>query len=216
MSLNTCPLCQSNEIHFFHSDEHGTHYRCGVCDLISTDPAELPSPKTELERYDTHENNPDDPGYRQFLGHLFEPMNELLPTSSFGLDFGSGPGPTLNIMFEEQGHTMNIYDPFYADDTSVFDKQYDFITSTETFEHLHYPRKEIDLLWNCLKSGGYLGIMTKQARDKKHFKDWHYKKDDTHVTFFSKDTFRWLEDHWNAKLSFYDHYVVIFQKPKYS
>lgn len=212
MSLTNCPLCGSDDIHFFYSDEHGTFYRCNLCDLISSDPADLPSPATELERYNEHENNPDDPGYRKFLGHLFEPMNKLLAPHSHGLDFGSGPGPTLNIMFEEEGHTMNIYDPFYADDRSVFEEQYDFITSTETFEHLHHPRKEIDLLWSCLKPGGYLGIMTKQAKDKEHFKDWHYKKDDTHVTFFSKDTFRWLADYWNADLKFYDHYVVIFQK----
>jgi len=51
-------------------------------------------------------NSPDDPRYRAFLSRLFIPLNERIAPESCGLDFGSGPGPTLSVMFEEQGHTM--------------------------------------------------------------------------------------------------------------
>lgn len=212
MSLDTCPLCKSGDISLFHKDDYGTHYRCRVCKLISTDPADLPSPEEEKERYDTHENDPNDPDYRGFLSQLFDPLNKRLEPRSKGLDFGSGPGPTLSVMFEEEGHTVNLYDPFYAFDPGVFEEEYDFITSTETFEHLHHPGKEIDRLWNCLKPGGYLGVMTKLAGDHNQFADWHYKKDLTHVTFFTEDTFRWLADHLNASVEFPDDRVIILQK----
>lgn len=213
MSRTICPLCKSADISLFHKDEHGTHYLCRVCKLISTDPADLPSPEEEVERYDEHENDPDDPDYRAFLSQLFDPMKTLLEPNSKGLDFGSGPGPTLSVMFEEKGHSVNLYDPFYAYDPGVFEEEYDFITSTETFEHLHHPGKEIDRLWNCLKPGGYLGIMTKMAKDdKEFFADWHYKKDLTHVTFFTKDTFLWLVDHLNASVDFPADRVIILQK----
>lgn len=213
MSRTVCPLCNSTDISLFHKDEYGTHYLCRMCKLISSDPADLPSPEEELERYDEHENDPNDPNYRTFLNQLFEPLESLLEANSKGLDFGSGPGPTLSVMFEEMGHTVNLYDPFYAYNLTVFEEEYDFITSTETFEHLHHPRKEIDRLWNCLKPGGYLGIMTKIANDDiDFFSDWHYKKDLTHVTFFTKQTFLWLADYLNALVNFPADRVIILQK----
>lgn len=213
MSRAICPLCKNKDISLFHKDEHGTHYLCRVCKLISTDPAELPSPEEEIERYNEHENDPDDPDYRAFLSQLLDPLNKRLKPGSKGLDFGSGPGPTLSVMFEEKGHTVNLYDPFYAYDPGVFEDEYDFITSTETFEHLHHPRKEIDRLWNCLKTSGFLGIMTKLAKDNKEFfADWHYKKDLTHVTFYTEETFRWLADYLDASLEFPSDRVIILQK----
>jgi len=205
MSLEICPMCKSFGVALFYEDEHGTHYRCEVCKLISSDPADLPSPEDEIARYDQHENHPDDPDYRAFLSQLFDPLEPLLEPNSKGLDFGSGPGPTLSVMFEEKGHIVNLYDPFYAYNPSVFDEKYDFIVSTETFEHLHHPGKEVDRLWSCLKPGGYLGIMTKIA-------DWHYKKDLTHVTFFSEETFKWMAEHYGASLSIPNERVAILQK----
>ncbi len=108
---------------------------------------------------------------------------------------------------------MNIYDPFYADDPTVFEETYDFITSTEVAEHLHNPKEEFDKLWSCLRPGGHLGIMTKLATgNKEHFADWHYRLDNTHVTFYTKGTFRLLAEYWDASLNFYENDVMIFQK----
>jgi 2-polyprenyl-3-methyl-5-hydroxy-6-metoxy-1,4-benzoquinol methylase len=116
-------------------------------------------------------------------------------------------------MFEEQGHSMQIYDPFYANDPRVFDTTYDFITSTEVAEHLHNPAKEFERLWNCLRPGGYLGIMTKRAvKDRDFFADWHYRLDYTHVTFYTEDTFRWMAQNWGALVTFEGNNVAIFQK----
>ncbi len=218
MTPEHCILCDSEQVELFYEDTseqyRSTYYTCGNCHLIFAPEEYRPTPEEELERYDTHENDPEDERYRAFLGQLFEPVEERLPPNSKGLDFGSGPGPTLNIMFEEQGHTMNIYDPFYADDPSVFEGTYDFITSTEVAEHLHNPRREFQRLWSCLRPGGYLGIMTKMAKtgDRSFFADWHYHLDNTHVTFYTKDTFRWLADKWGASVTFYGDNVVVFEK----
>ena len=214
---DSCILCGSGQVRRFYEDRsdqyRSTYYQCQDCELIFVGERFLPTPQEELERYDTHENDPEDEDYRAFLGRLFEPMNKLLPPKRKGLDFGSGPGPTLNIMFEEQGHNMNIYDPFYAGDTSVFEETYDFITLTEVAEHLHEPAKEFERLWDRLRPGGYLGVMTKLAQaDKEHFADWHYRLDNTHVTFYTKSTFRWLAEKWNASLQFHPQDVMIFQK----
>lgn len=218
MQLHSCILCNSSKIRLFYKDvsEHyaSDYYQCQNCRLIFAAPKDRPDTDEEFARYETHENDPDDEGYRRFLRQLADPLTLLLEPESKGLDFGSGPGPTLNIIFEERGHEMQLYDPFYADDPSVFEDTYDFITATEVVEHLHNPGKEFDRLWHCLRPGGYLGIMTKPADDDRQtFADWHYRRDVTHVTFYTKDTFRWLADKWGASLTFHGNRVIILQKP---
>ncbi|MCP5100422.1 MAG: class I SAM-dependent methyltransferase [Chloroflexi bacterium] len=211
-STNTCPLCQSTEQTDFHQDHNRTYSRCTQCNLVFVLPSAYLSPEAEKAEYDLHQNSPDDLQYRKFLSRLFTPIQKQLQPSSFGLDFGSGPGPTLSVMFAEVGHFMAIYDHFYANDPSVFKSQYDFITATEVVEHLHHPARELNRLWCCLKPGGTLGIMTKLVLNQTAFTTWHYKNDQTHVCFFSRTTFRWLANQWKAKLTFIDKDVIILQK----
>ena len=117
-------------------------------------------------------------------------------------------------MFQEAGHSMEIYDPFYAPDIKPLQQQYDFITASEVVEHLHHPRRELDRLWSCLKPNGSLGIMTKRVIDREAFSRWHYKDDPTHVCFNSIETFRWLAAHWRATLTVPENDVVLFMKTR--
>lgn len=140
------------------------------------------------------------------------PVAERLKPASQGLDFGSGPGPTLSIMLRELGHDMQIYDPFYAADDHVLDHRYDFVTATEVVEHFREPAIDLQKMWKCVKPGGILGIMTKLARDQVAFAKWHYKNDQTHVSFFSRGTFEWLATQWKCELDFIGNDVIVFQK----
>lgn len=207
-----CPLCGVRNCYAFHHDKKRSYLRCSQCDLTFV-PAEFYlTPDAEKAEYDLHQNSPDDQGYRHFLGRLFQPLCKLIPLHSNGLDFGSGPGPTLSLMFQEAGHQVAIYDYFYANNPQLFYNQYDFITATEVVEHLHHPLQELQRLWDCLKPNGYLGIMTKLAKDHQAFSNWHYKNDQTHVSFFSKNSFQWLANQWNTTAQFLENDVVIIQK----
>ncbi len=139
-------------------------------------------------------------------------MRKQLVPESRGLDFGCGPGPTLSRMFEEAGFPMSLHDPFYANKPSTLEKEYDFITASEVVEHLHNPRKELERLWQCLRPGGLLGIMTKLVFDRQAFQHWHYKNDHTHVHFFSRSTFEWLAEQWQAALTFAGKDVILLGK----
>jgi hypothetical protein len=209
---NLCPLCQALDTFFLHKGKFRSYLQCNMCSLIFVPTSQRLTLKEEKSRYDLHQNSPDDSNYRKFLGRIFNPMQELIAPESKGLDFGSGPGPTLSLMFEEAGHIISIYDHFYANDVSVFEKQYDFITASEVVEHLFDPKNQLARLWNCIKSGGYLGIMTKLALDREAFASWHYKNDPTHVCFFTRSTFEWLAVQWKAELTFADKDVVIIKK----
>jgi SAM-dependent methyltransferase len=115
-------------------------------------------------------------------------------------------------MFAEAGHTMAIYDPFYADNTAVLADCYDFITASEVVEHLRQPGEELERLFGLLKPGGILGIMTKLVLDRAAFSHWHYKRDPTHICFFSRATFAWLARRWQADMDMVAKDVVFFQK----
>jgi hypothetical protein len=206
-----CPLCDTNTDDLVFRDDR-EYYLCPRCQLIFVPPEHHLSPTEEKSRYDLHRNDPDDPDYRRFLRRLLQPLAERLTAGSHGLDFGCGPGPTLSIMLEEAGHQMAIYDPFYADNRDLLREQYDFITATEVVEHLYRPITELDLLWSLLRSGGYLGIMTKLSTGRDTFASWHYKRDPTHVCFFSRTTIGWLADRWQAQLEFHGNDVILIRK----
>ncbi len=209
---NICPLCKAAEVNRTCQDRRRDYFRCGTCNLVFVPPVHFLSSEEEKSRYDLHRNSPADNNYRQFLSRLFIPMRERLMPGSHGLDFGSGPGPTLSIMFEEVGYSMAIYDHFYAREPSLLEKQYDFITASEVVEHLHAPKKELDRLWGCLKPGGSLGVMTKLLPVCEDFAHWRYKDDPTHVCFFSRSTFEWLATYWQTELTFTDQDVILFNK----
>ncbi|RAP38958.1 hypothetical protein DID80_01095 [Candidatus Marinamargulisbacteria bacterium SCGC AAA071-K20] len=206
-----CPLCESDiSTNSFYSDSKRSYLNCSNCDLVFVDPQYHLDKAKEKARYDIHINSPFDSNYRQFLSQTLEPMLKLIPKKSKGLDFGCGPGPTLHLMFEEHGHSMSIYDPFYATEKKVLTHQYDFITATEVVEHLYTPLKTLAIVWDCLKPNGMLAIMTQ--RQPEDFSKWGYINDCTHVSFFSEKSFDWLENYWKAKIVFKNTNVVIFKK----
>lgn len=210
--MTLCILCGHLNCTAYHKSDLYTYLHCPVCDLVFVEPSERLTPVEEMQRYEQHQNDPEDTRYRDFLSRLFEPMIEKLNSKSYGLDYGSGPGPTLHLMFQEAGHRVDTFDPFFDNNHSVFNNVYDFITSTETVEHFYNPGKEFNRIWKLLKPGGHLGIMTLLHPKTKPFTEWNYILDDTHVALYSKKTFHWLAKNLDAGLTFYGDRVIILEK----
>ncbi len=210
---STCPLCSHPEIEDFHRDTLRSYRRCPQCALIFAARSDLLPPKAEKARYDLHENNPEDPGYRRFLRQLADPLLARLGTEPLkGLDYGSGPGPTLSLIMEEYGHKMTLYDPYFAPQTAVLDERYDFITSTEVFEHFYSPQDNWSLLLRLLRPDGWLGIMTELIDNPESFPHWHYKEDQTHVSFFSRRTFSFLAKRDRLSVEFIGDNIILIRK----
>lgn len=170
------------------------------------------APDAERAHYDFHENDPADEGYRAFLSRLATPLVRKLAPGAEGLDYGSGPGPTLSVILEEQGFGMTIYDPFFAPEEGALRRTYDFITCTETVEHFFRPREEFERLDALLRPGGWLAAMTEIRREDVPFRDWRYARDPTHVSFYRVATMDWIAGHfgWHRELPHPN--VVLFQK----
>ncbi|WP_415878431.1 class I SAM-dependent methyltransferase [Methylomonas sp. TEB] len=211
MPAPSCPLCNSPDIHRYHSDAKRDYTQCRQCLLVYVDCSQHLSPSQEKAIYDHHQNTIDDPGYIEFLSRLAKPLLQKLPNNSVGLDYGCGPGPALAELFKARGHRVNIYDPFYADFPEHLQLNYDFIVCTEVVEHFCTPKREFDTLFRLLKPGGWLGIMTKLVIDAEAFAKWHYKNDQTHIAFFSRPTFHWLVAHYHCQIEFIGNDAIILQ-----
>jgi hypothetical protein len=211
----TCPLCSSTKTHFFSLAYRRTYLECDDCGLVFLRPEDLLSSDAERLHYSTHENDPHDLRYRQFLDRLAIPLLERLTPGTQGLDFGSGPGPTLSLMLQERGFPTQIYDPFFAPDKSLLEFQYDFITATEVVEHFHHPGIEFRRLDSLLKTNGHLGIMTEIWRDDRPFEKWHYPRDPTHVSFYRPRTMDWIAKSFLYDLEIPARNVVLLRKRPY-
>lgn len=193
---------------------HGRMFiRCANCALVFVPSQQHLTNIEEKAHYDLHDNNPEDLGYRRFLSRAAEPVTRLMAKGSNGLDFGSGPGPTLSLMLNEAGMHCADYDLYYANHPELLRQQYDFITSTEVFEHLANPRAVLDQLMPMLNTNGILVIMTQRPRDIEAFARWRYILDPTHITFFNEQSFEYTAQHWHIELLELHKDVVVFRKP---
>lgn len=176
------------------------------------DPASLPSAETERELYDMHENSVEDPAYRRFLQPVVDALLQFQLPPARGLDFGCGHGPALAAMLVEKGYDVSLYDHFYFPDTTVLDKQYDFVTCTETAEHFHSPAREFERLFACLEKGGHLILMTRLLMPEVDFPGWWYHRDPTHVVFYSSASLRWLAESHAATLNVISDQLAVFRR----
>ncbi len=179
-----CPLCESNQNKPFHRDSSREFFRCANCFLVFVPPQYFLPPAEEIAQYDHHQNDPLDNRYRAFLSRLANPLMERLTPGSQGLDFGSGPGPTMSCIFSEAGFSMQIYDPIYAPDRRVWKQTYDFITASEVVEQHHrmwhhanqhaHPSETNEQLQHATKDCHvnrviFIGVRDERCREKTFF-----------------------------------------------
>ncbi|GIR87666.1 MAG: hypothetical protein CM15mP86_11250 [Gammaproteobacteria bacterium] len=89
--------------------------------------------------------------------------------------------------------------------------QYDFISCTEVVEHLFDPAKTLNLIDLILKK--WMVRSHDKIYDKSIiFEDWYYRKDPTHVAFYSKQTLETIADMMDWKCEIHSDNVVLFQK----
>ena len=207
-----CPICSGTNVFSFQLIGSIEYFRCKTCLGLFIDPKSRLSPEEEKERYSLHNNDVDDPEYRKFLSKLYDPLIKKLKKESRGLDYGCGPGPALASMLREEGFSVDIYDPYFFPDESYRDKEYDFITCTEAAEHFYEPQKEFNKLDQVLADKGILGVMTNFYEDTINFEDWYYRKDPTHVVFYTVKTLQCIAEERSWKADIQSKNVVFFKK----
>ena len=195
-----CIVCKSNFTNKFVVIDQKTYWECNTCFAKFLDKNHYIDKKSEEKHYLKHENYINDRRYQKFLSKLYNPLKKKLSENDYGLDYGCGHGPALAHMIKSDGFNVDLYDPFFYPNKKVFQKKYNFITCTEVVEHFYNPFNEFKILDNLLKSDGWLGIMTSFFNDKLSFKNWYYRRDPTHVVFYSLQTFEFIasENKWEC------------------
>ncbi len=193
-----CPVCGADTVDFMHQKTKITYHDCHRCGYIHKNPAFYPASAAEKAVYLQHNNSLAQADYVAYLRHFLD--NALIPhlraDRRHGLDYGSGPNPVLATLLErDYGMKMRLYDPFFHPDSRYADDMYDFIVSTEVFEHLREPMAVFAGLAARLRPGGVMALMTLfHPDDEDAFRNWWYIRDITHIGFFLPRTFALMAD----------------------
>lgn len=149
-------------------------------------------PPLEKKEYLRHNNSLACRGYVKMFDDFIDAcVLPFHPAPETSLDFGSGPEPVLATLLERRGLAVDIYDVYFAPDKVYEHNRYDLITATEVFEHLASPLETLRLLARHVKPNGIVVVMTLfHPRDDQAFLDWWYRRDPTHITFFTPRTFQ--------------------------
>lgn len=169
------------------------YYHCKECEYIFKSPECYQDLMTQKERYNLHENDENDEGYKAYFQRFLDFVLPQIDKPQTALDFGCGTTSLLSKLLEINGIQCDYYDPIYHPDTFNSSKKYELIVSTEVFEHLHHPKEVFESLLSRLDKGGYLALQTQfHTNDSNVFKKWYYRQDPTHIVFFTEKTFKVL------------------------
>lgn len=210
--MQNCILCKSKNLQeIILKNDKRRYFNCFDCSLIFVHSDFHLSKEVEKSRYEFHNNGIEHEGYVNFLNRSITPTLPFLNVEMVGLDYGCGPRPTLSELLSQHGIKCYNYDPVFEIDHPF--KSYDFIFATECMEHFFHPATEIKNIISLLKSKGYISIMTERWTTLDKFKDWYYKSDPTHVSFFHQYTFRYIIENWNLEKIYEDaDRVIILRK----
>lgn len=189
-----CTLC-SSPANYYSCFRDIAYYKCTYCQSFMMDPECYLSPEKEKHRYDQHNNDVNDPGYRNFAKPLVEAVIHSYSPEASGLDYGAGPGPVAAIMLREKGYTAQLFDPYYHPDPSVLSNKYDYIMCCEVIEHFKNPNGEFAKLRSMLRDNGSIFCVTEIVDDDIDFMNWYYKNDPTHLFFYHEHALAWIKKH---------------------
>ena len=188
-----CNICQ-NEMYL--NNDLNTCLNCG---LICKE--KIYPPNEQYKRYLSHNY---DENYKEYMKRITKDINF---DNKIVLDFGCGQNPCLSNIYKTAEFTN--YDIFFFPSEEYKYKKYDLILMIEVIEHLEHPYEIINDLSDLLKEGGKIYIHTKLYNAKTDFKTWWYKRDITHITFFSEKTFCVLAHKIGLKCEIKDEFIVL-------
>lgn len=210
-----CKICNNLNLHLF-KDNNKSYYLCKTCECIFLDDLYILNETEEKKRYSTHNNSLQNKGYVSILSNFidesvfpfFKPNKNLL-----SLDYGCGPNPVLSILLNKY-YSSFYYDPYFFNDINYLNNNYNIITSTEVFEHIKDPVISLIHLKNILSNQGIISIMTKfHPNNIYDFTNWYYKRDPTHIIFYTIKTFKVISHIINLKIIYNNQdNIIVFKK----
>lgn len=203
-----CTLCNT----FLSKKADEEYYICQNCYAYLKRDDLYFNEANEKNHYEQHNNDVNDIGYQNFTAPVTNTILEYCSTDMLGLDYGCGKGPVITHQLKAKGFSIDLYDPYFYPDTSYLHKTYDYIFSCEVFEHFYHPFDEITKLRKLLNPGGLLIIKTHLFNNQTDFKNWYYRKDQTHVFIYTFKTFEYIAEHFGFDIVRLSEKLVVLRK----
>jgi len=158
------------------------------------DPSFHLPPEKQKDRYLQHENTLENTAYvEMFEKFIASGVESFVPPGGKILDFGCGPDPVLAELLGRRGFDVDVVDLFFRPEGAFRKEKYNLITLTEVLEHLTDPLEVLKGLKDRLRPGGSIALMTQfHQENREKFSSWWYRRDSTHVSFYSLKTIRKL------------------------
>jgi len=212
--MNKCLICNSLTNIVNDSQIKVTYSVCENCGFIFKNIEFHPNLEKELKQYTCHNNSFESAGYVKIFEDLISEYIKPLNIHGKVLEYGSGPGPVLKELLMREELDVYDFDPIFNDNKDYENHRYQLITSTEVAEHFKDPLREFSHLFSLLDEKGYLLIVTKfRNMDLNEFLNWWYRRDSTHLSFYTIKAFKEIEKKFNFSIIINNNVnVIIFQK----
>lgn len=202
----TCRICGAITRELLDVKFNNTYDVCERCEFIGIRLSDTISFDDERIEYDRHENTIENEGYVAMFKRFLEASVIPFKKNGTGFDFGSGPEPVLTqVIARDYEFDMDHYDLHYQPIKVHSGKVYDVIVSTEVAEHLQQPMAVFRELVEHMKLGSIVAIMTLfHEGDDGKFLDWWYRRDVTHIAFYTPKTFAYIAKELGLKVIYTD------------
>ncbi len=168
--------------------------------------------EAEKATYQTHNNDINDIRYQNFVSPVTNYVINNFSEDSIGLDFGCGAAPVVTKILTDKGFNIKKYDPFFFANNDYLNYHYDYIVCCEVVEHFYYPAKEIEKLIGLLNTDGELIIHTMLYHDEIVFNNWHYRRDDTHVIIYTRETMEFIARRYRLTITQMNQRLIVLKK----
>lgn len=211
--ISICKVCSAKTYDLYDKQFDITYSRCENCGFIHLQDDHHVSFGEERAEYDLHENSIEDEGYVNYLDRFLQVAVDPFVKSGMALDFGCGPEAVLAELIKKRGFAVKTYDRHFSHDEDALNHKYDLITSTEVFEHFHDPALEMKKISDLLSDGGVLSIMTSVPPVDDAFLKWSYRREQTHISFFTKKALETLGHSFGMEIIYHDEKrITVFKK----
>ena len=214
VSDTPCRICNTSSPVFYQDTR--PFYKCPDCFLIFTN--QLPEKSFEEAHYKSQWKETD-PGFWKEQAEAVASYIKNYGDPKRVLDFGAGSGE-LSKELENMGYQMTTLEPMvdgYLKEQN-YPFKFDVVIAIEVIEHLPDVWGELEQIEKVLAPGGIIIISTSLTNRfisapnvDEIFKDWWYKDDPTHLSFFCNRTLSVMADKRNYDIDIHGDKVFIIR-----
>jgi len=216
MSKANCRICETlSNLYFFDSRNF---YICPACSLIFTN--ESANKEEETAHYKKQWGTAGEKFWEEQVGALLMTAKNFIGTPKKVLDFGAGSGEITKEL-QKRGIDSTPLEPMVNGylKKQNYPEKFDCIFCVEVLEHIPNLWEELEELDENLASGGIIiatTLLTNSfifaSNGKEYFKQWWYKDDPTHLSFFCNNSVAIIANRLGYTASVQSDQIIIFQK----